>query len=393
MTDDLKFFLVTIPVGRSRGDLRMGVAEAGATRRSRRANERWASEKTAPAPTARRERSRLLPAGADDALVLQENAWDDVGRTAEEQQAAEKIVRAQPVADAERADVCRREAAARWDQHYMENLRNYHDRRWLLNEYPTLLRTAAAAADAAAYRCAAGHELTILETGCGVGNTLLPLLTLGSRVRALGCDHSAFAVGKANERLAREELTGRGQAFIWDIGTPLPADAPVPKGGVDTVLAIFTLSALPPEALPRAFSHLAACLRPGGQLLFRDYGRLDLKQLKFASNPGARLGEGHGCEWYARGDGTTAVFFTTEALSALAAGAGLEIESAGYDRRLVVNRANQLRMHRVWVVGALRKPGTGPAGLRWPRGTRIALASGAVAALVLAVASVVARRR
>ena len=95
----------------------------------------------------------------------------------------------------------------------------------------------------------------------------------------------------------------------------------------------------------------------------------------------------------ARGDGTTAVFFTTEALSALAAGAGLEIESAGYDRRLVVNRANQLRMHRVWVVGALRKPGTGPAGLRWPRGTRIALASGAVAALVLAVASVVARRR
>ena len=128
----------------------MGVAEAGATRRSRRANERWASEKTAPAPTARRERSRLLPAGADDALVLQENAWDDVGRTAEEQQAAEKIVRAQPVADAERADVCRREAAARWDQHYMENLRNYHDRRWLLNEYPTLLRTAAAAAEAAA---------------------------------------------------------------------------------------------------------------------------------------------------------------------------------------------------------------------------------------------------
>lgn len=371
---------------------RVAMAE-GATRRKARANERWASEKTAPAPTARRERSRVLPAGADDALVLQQNAWDNVGRTAEEQQAAEKIVRAQPVADAARADVCRREAAARWDEHYMENLRNYHDRRWLLNEYPTLLRSAD---DAVAYRCAAGHELTILETGCGVGNTLLPLLTLGSRVRALGCDHSAFAVGKANERLAREELTGRGQAFIWDIGTPLPADAPVPKGGVDTVLAIFTLSALPPEALPRAFSHLAACLRPGGQLLFRDYGRLDLKQLKFASNPGARLGEGHGCEWYARGDGTTAVFFTTEALTALAAGAGLEIESAGYDRRLVVNRANQLRMHRVWVVGALRKPGTGPAGLRWrphewPRSTRIA--TGAVAALVVVVALVVARRR
>ena len=95
----------------------------------------------------------------------------------------------------------------------------------------------------------------------------------------------------------------------------------------------------------------------GGQLLLRDYGRLDLKQLKFArAGSSARLGSGHGCEWYSRGDGTTALFFTTDAIRALATSAGLEVRSLGYDRRLTVNRAERKRMHRVWVVAELVKP-------------------------------------
>ena len=69
-----------------------------------------------------------------------------------------------------------------------------------------------------------------------------------------------------------------------------------------------------------------------------------------------RLGSGHGCEWYARGDGTTALFFTTDAIRTLAAGAGLDVVSVGYDRRLVVNRATRAKMHRVWVVATLRRP-------------------------------------
>ena len=149
---------------------------------------------------------------------------------------------------------------------------------------------------------------------------------------------------------------------MWDIGLPPPSNYPLPVATVDTVLAIFTLSALPPEALPHAFSHLAACLAPGGSLLLRDYGRLDLKQIKFASTLNGRLGSGHGCEWYSRGDGTTALFFTTEAVRELAEAAGLRVESARYDRRLTVNRASKTQMHRVWVVAELRKPGGGGTG-------------------------------
>lgn len=55
---------------------------------------------------------------------------------------------------------------------------------------------------------------------------------------------------------------------------PVPATADdltahVPAGSVDVATMIFVLSAVAPEAMPRALRRVAATLRPGAQLLFR----------------------------------------------------------------------------------------------------------------------------
>jgi tRNAThr (cytosine32-N3)-methyltransferase len=162
------------------------------------------------------------------------------------------------------------------------------------------------------------------------------------------------------------------QADVWDVTSEkLPPG--LSQGSVDVALMIFIFSALSPTQWRQAVRNIYQLLKPGGEVLFRDYGRGDLAQVRFKK--GRYLQE----NFYIRGDGTRVYFFEKDELINIWTGRStqsmdarnkaeintddgaesFEIVDLGVDRRLLVNRAKQLKMYRCWMQGRFRKPDPG----------------------------------
>lgn len=105
-----------------------------------------------------------------------------------------------------------------------------------------------------------------------------------------------------------------------------------------------------------AFQKLYRCLKPGGKLLFRDYGRYDEAQLRFKNS--ALMQD----NFYVRQDGTCAYYFEVEELRQMLTGImddpvrGFEVEECYAIRRQYANREQKKVRYRVWIHGKFRKP-------------------------------------
>lgn len=188
----------------------------------------------------------------------------------------------------------------------------------------------------------------ILEVGCGVGNTVFPILNTikGADAFVYCCDFSLNAIELVKAHPDYD--TSMCHSFVHDIceeASPLP----FPPRSVDVILAVFVLSSIHPERVQEAVNRLSTYLKHGGIFLFRDYGRYDLSQLRFKK--GRCLSD----NFYSRGDGTCVYYFTKEEVHSLFANAGLEEIQNLEDRRLQVNRGKKVVMRRVWVQSKFRK--------------------------------------
>ena len=288
-----------------------------------------------------------------------------------------------------------------WNRFYSNNTSNFFkDRKWLQQEFPILADVA---------KRGVGRKV-VLEVGAGAGNTAFPILKANENeelmVHAVDFSSRAVEIMKADKQYDEKHV----RASVWDVASEegvLPGG--LEEGSVDVVVMVFVFSALSPEQWERAVGNVWRCLKEGGEVCFRDYGKGDLTQVRFKKE---RLLEGR---FYVRGDGTRVYFFEEEELRRIwGRGAAekdvegeatertkgeaseeatatcnghneidgdsangtsaetkddrddpppvsrnaFEILSLGVDRRMLVNRQKQLKMYRCWIQGHFRKPYT-----------------------------------
>ncbi|GCC29205.1 tRNA N(3)-methylcytidine methyltransferase METTL8, mitochondrial isoform X3 [Chiloscyllium punctatum] len=190
----------------------------------------------------------------------------------------------------------------------------------------------------------------IFEVGCGAGNSVFPVLDeiCDPRPFLYCCDFSECAVELVKSHPSYNPT--RCYAFVHDLCNEAGATYPFPDGSIDIILLVFVLSSIHPKRMQNVVNRLSKLLKPGGMILFRDYGRYDMTQL--------RLKKGR-ClfgNFYVRGDGTCVYFFTKEEISNIFISAGLKEVQNLMDRRLQVNRKKRIAMHRVWVQCKYLKP-------------------------------------
>ncbi|KAG2633127.1 hypothetical protein PVAP13_2NG278100 [Panicum virgatum] len=229
----------------------------------------------------------------------------------------------------------------------------FKERRYLLKEFPELPNSKDCA--------------KILEVGCGNGSTAVSILRKDT-------------LEKANEIISNTkgvDIKDRFHPFLMDVSKEFFPDwlfcnacksshgnchemrKQLPDflrenqccvGGMDFITMIFTLSAIPFAIMPSTIEQCVSVLKPGGLLLFRDYGLYDMTMLRFL--PHQRVGF-----WeYMRSDGTLSYFFTLDTVRELFHAAGLITLELEYCCVRSVNRKNGKKMQRVWVHGKFMKP-------------------------------------
>ncbi|XP_078703704.1 tRNA N(3)-cytidine methyltransferase METTL6-like [Branchiostoma floridae x Branchiostoma belcheri] len=231
-----------------------------------------------------------------------------------------------------------KEAQRNWDLFYKRNSTNFFkDRHWTAREFEELANTSQK-----------DTPVVLLEAGCGVGNFLFPLLQENPSLFIHACDFSPRAVQFVKDN--PQYNPDRCNAFQCDL-TKDDLRASVPADSVDMATLIFVLSALHPDTMPTALENIHRVLKPGGCVLFRDYGLYDHAMLRFA--PGHKLAD----SFYVRQDGTRAYYFSTDELSKLFTSSGFSVMNNEYVLRETVNKKEGLCVPRVFVQGKFVKTG------------------------------------
>ncbi|RZC42775.1 Methyltransf 12 domain containing protein [Asbolus verrucosus] len=235
-----------------------------------------------------------------------------------------------------KASLLEKDARKYWDLFYKRNeTRFFKDRHWTTREFTELVEKKST------------EKRTLLEIGCGVGNFIFPLIEEGLDFFIIACDLSSKAIEIVQKSKLYDDKHMR--AFQVDITTE-EILSQVEINSVDVATLIFVLSAVHPDKFISTLKTINKLLKPGGIVLFRDYGLYDMAQLRFKA--GHKISE----NFYMRQDGTRSYYFSVEFLSNIFKEAGFEIAENTYIHRRTINKKENIDVPRVFIQAKVVKP-------------------------------------
>lgn len=127
--------------------------------------------------------------------------------------------------------------------------RFFKDRHWLFTEFPELETNDCGSSTSNQSTNQSKNdtiERRIFEIGCGVGNTIIPILTYNQNdlLKVFGCDFSEKAIKILKEH--NDYDTKRCQVFVCDAVAD-DWNVPFDECSIDIVVLIFVLSAIHPN--------------------------------------------------------------------------------------------------------------------------------------------------
>lgn len=238
-----------------------------------------------------------------------------------------------------KANQLEKDARKNWDLFYKRNdTRFFRDRHWTTREFQELIDDSSD-----------NSKRVLLEVGCGVGNFVFPLIEdkFNKNYFIYACDFSQRAIEFVKQNsLYNEDII---KAFQCDITTDTIFETIQPNS-VDIISMIFVLSAIHPKKFETVLRSMFQLLKPGGTLLFRDYGLHDMAQIRF--KPGNKIGD----NFYMRQDGTRSYYFTTEELDELVKKIGFNIVANEYVHRKTINVKENVDKNRIFVQCKFKRP-------------------------------------
>ena len=135
---------------------------------------------------------------------------------------------------------------------------------------------------------------------------------------------------------------------VCDISKEIPNSC---IGISDVTTLLFCLSAIDPSDMIAAAQNVVSTLKPGGILVFRDYGRYDEAQMKLGISRSKQIKN----NFYRKHDGTKCYYFTVDDIRNLFS-SELNIIELDYLRRIYQNKGTGQQRRRVWVQGRFQKP-------------------------------------